>query len=229
MIAQDHGLDEALDYKLIDHAKEAIDNGTSGRVQAADPQRASTVGAMLSRRDRQASTARRGCPDDTIKFYFNGSAGQSFGAFLAKGVTLTLEGDANDYVGKGLSGGEIVVYPAEAIRLRAGREHPDRQRRAYTARPPARRSSTGGGRAIRGSQLRRNGSGRRRRRSWLRVHDARPGRGAGRNRQEFRGRHVGRHSPTCSTRRASSLRRAATAQASILNLWIPRTWKLFAT
>src|SRR5262249_9184320 len=53
-----------------------------------------------------------GLPDETIKFYFTGSAGQSFGAFLAKGVTLTLEGDANDYVGKGLSGGKLVVFPA---------------------------------------------------------------------------------------------------------------------
>ena len=52
-----------------------------------------------------------GLPDDTIKFNLTGSAGQSLGAFLAKGVTLTLEGDANDYVGKGLSGGRIVVYP----------------------------------------------------------------------------------------------------------------------
>jgi glutamate synthase domain-containing protein 3 len=52
-----------------------------------------------------------GLPDDTIQFYFNGSAGQSFGAFLAKGVTLTLEGDANDYVGKGLSGGKLIVFP----------------------------------------------------------------------------------------------------------------------
>src|SRR5262249_7168835 len=52
-----------------------------------------------------------GLPDETIRFEFNGSAGQSFGAFLAKGVTLTLEGDANDYVGKGLSGGRLIVYP----------------------------------------------------------------------------------------------------------------------
>ncbi|HEX4595810.1 MAG TPA: hypothetical protein VH157_16100 [Bryobacteraceae bacterium] len=69
-----------------------------------------TVGAMLS-----GEIARRygsaGLPDDTIRFEFNGSAGQSFGAFLAKGVTLTLEGDANDYVGKGLSGGKLIVYP----------------------------------------------------------------------------------------------------------------------
>ncbi len=69
-----------------------------------------TVGAMLC-----GEIARRygsaGLPDETIRFEFTGSAGQSFGAFLAKGVTLTLEGDANDYVGKGLSGGRLIVYP----------------------------------------------------------------------------------------------------------------------
>jgi glutamate synthase domain-containing protein 3 len=69
-----------------------------------------TVGAMLS-----GEIARRygsdGLPDDTIKIRFAGSAGQSFGAFLAKGVTMTLEGEANDYVGKGLSGGRVIVYP----------------------------------------------------------------------------------------------------------------------
>ena len=72
-----------------------------------------TVGAMLS-----GEISRRygspGLPPDTIRFQFNGSAGQSFGAFLAPGVTLTLEGDANDYVGKGLSGGRIVIYPPRA-------------------------------------------------------------------------------------------------------------------
>jgi glutamate synthase domain-containing protein 3 len=75
-----------------------------------------TVGAMLS-----GEIARRhgsaGLPDDTIRISFNGSAGQSFGAFLAKGVTLTLEGDANDYAGKGLSGGKIVVYPPKSSRF----------------------------------------------------------------------------------------------------------------
>jgi glutamate synthase (NADPH) large chain len=69
-----------------------------------------TVGAMLS-----GEIARRygseGLPDDTVHIEFNGSAGQSFGAFLSKGVTLVLEGDANDYVGKGLSGGRVIVYP----------------------------------------------------------------------------------------------------------------------
>ncbi len=71
-----------------------------------------------------------GLPEDTIKFQFTGSAGQSFGAFLAKGVTLELEGDANDYVGKGLSGGRIDRVSAEDVHVCAGREHSGRQRGA---------------------------------------------------------------------------------------------------
>ena len=110
LIAQDHGLSAALDYKMIDHAKEAIENGTPIEIKLPIRNIHRTVGAMLS-----GQIARRygsaGLPDDTIRIQFTGSAGQSFGAFLAKGVTLTLEGDANDYVGKGLSGGRIVVYP----------------------------------------------------------------------------------------------------------------------
>ena len=107
---QDHGLAEALDYKLIDHAKEALDSGTPIEIRLPIRNTHRTVGAMLS-----GQIARRygsaGLPDNTIRFKFNGSAGQSFGAFLAKGVTLELEGDSNDYVGKGLSGGRIIVYP----------------------------------------------------------------------------------------------------------------------
>ncbi len=110
LIAQDHGLEQALDYKLIDHAKEALENRTPVEFKMPIRNVHRTVGAMLS-----GEIARRygseGLPDDTIRFEFNGSAGQSFGAFLAKGVTLTLEGDANDYVGKGLSGGRLIVYP----------------------------------------------------------------------------------------------------------------------
>ena len=111
-IAQDHGLEQALDYKLIDHAREAIDNGTPVEIKLPIRNVHRTVGAMLS-----GEIARKygseGLPPDTIKFNFTGSAGQSFGAFLAKGVTLTLEGDANDYVGKGLSGGKLVIYPSK--------------------------------------------------------------------------------------------------------------------
>ncbi len=110
MEPQDHGLSQALDYKLIDHARDALDNGTPVEIKLPIRNVHRTVGAMLS-----GEVARRygsaGLPDDTIKFQFSGSAGQSFGAFLAKGVTLELEGDANDYVGKGLSGGRIIVYP----------------------------------------------------------------------------------------------------------------------
>ncbi|HLJ48393.1 MAG TPA: glutamate synthase large subunit [Bryobacteraceae bacterium] len=110
---QDHGLNQALDSKLIDHARDALENGTPVEFKMPIRNIHRTVGAMLS-----GEIARRygskGLPDDTIRFEFNGSAGQSFGAFLAKGVTLTLEGDANDYVGKGLSGGRLIVYPPRA-------------------------------------------------------------------------------------------------------------------
>ncbi len=110
VIAQDHGLDQALDYKLIDHAKDALERKTAVEIKLPIRNVHRTVGAMLS-----GEIARRygsaGLPEDTIRIEFNGSAGQSFGAFLAQGVTLMLEGDANDYVGKGLSGGRIVVYP----------------------------------------------------------------------------------------------------------------------
>jgi glutamate synthase domain-containing protein 3 len=108
--AQDHGLSEALDYKLIEFARDSIENGTPIEIKLPIRNVHRTVGAMLS-----GEIARRhgsaGLPDDTIRFQFSGSAGQSFGAFLAKGVTLELEGDANDYVGKGLSGGRLIVYP----------------------------------------------------------------------------------------------------------------------
>jgi glutamate synthase domain-containing protein 2/glutamate synthase domain-containing protein 1/glutamate synthase domain-containing protein 3 len=108
--AQDHGLSEALDYKLIEHAAEALESGTPIEIKLPIRNIHRTVGAMLS-----GEIARRygsaGLPDDTIHCQFKGSAGQSFGAFLANGVTLELEGDANDYVGKGLSGGRLIVYP----------------------------------------------------------------------------------------------------------------------
>jgi glutamate synthase domain-containing protein 2/glutamate synthase domain-containing protein 1/glutamate synthase domain-containing protein 3 len=110
LVAQDHGLDQALDYKLIDHAKDALENRTPVSFTRPIRNIHRSVGAMLS-----GEIARRygsaGLPEETIRFEFNGSAGQSFGAFLAHGVTLVLEGDANDYVGKGLSGGKLIIYP----------------------------------------------------------------------------------------------------------------------
>jgi glutamate synthase domain-containing protein 3 len=110
--AQDHSLDKALDNKLIELAQDALSgNGTvSHRLPIRNSNR--TVGAMLS-----GEVAKRygddGLPEDSIRFHFEGSAGQSFGAFLSKGVSLELAGDANDYTGKGMSGGRIVVYPPE--------------------------------------------------------------------------------------------------------------------
>jgi glutamate synthase domain-containing protein 3 len=107
---QDHGLDQALDYRLIQHAQLALEQRVPLTVELPIRNVHRSVGTMLS-----GEVARRygsdGLPDNTIHFKFTGSAGQSFGAFLAKGITLELEGDANDYVGKGLSGGRIIVYP----------------------------------------------------------------------------------------------------------------------
>ncbi|MBI1790900.1 MAG: glutamate synthase large subunit [Acidobacteria bacterium] len=108
--AQDHGLSQALDYKLIEHAREALDFGKKVEIKMPIRNVHRTVGAMLS-----GEIARRygsaGLPDGAIFCEFTGSAGQSFGAFLAQGVTLKLEGDANDYTGKGLSGGRLIIYP----------------------------------------------------------------------------------------------------------------------
>ena len=108
--AQDHGLQQALDHELIRSAQPAVDNREPVELTLPIRNVHRAVGTMLS-----GKIARRygsaGLPDNTIRVHFTGSAGQSFGAFLAPGVTLTLEGDANDYAGKGLSGGRLVVYP----------------------------------------------------------------------------------------------------------------------
>jgi len=116
-IAQNHGLGDALDHQLIALARttlEAMPSLGAGRTptEATLPIRNvhRTVGAMLSGEIARRHGA-QGLPEGSIHFTFNGSAGQSFGAFLAKGVRLTLVGDANDYVGKGLSGGTLAVYP----------------------------------------------------------------------------------------------------------------------
>jgi len=107
--SQDHGLEQALDHKILAAAQGAVETLTPVEVQLPVRNVHRTVGSMLS-----GEVARRygsaGMPDDTIRVQLSGSAGQSLGAFLAKGITLTLEGDANDYVGKGLSGGRLIVY-----------------------------------------------------------------------------------------------------------------------
>lgn len=115
LIEQDHGLEKALDNELIELAADALNAETA---EAAQPVRAQvsirninrTVGTMLGHQVTKKFGG-AGLPDNTIDLTFTGSAGQSFGAFVPKGITLRLEGDANDYVGKGLSGGRIVVRP----------------------------------------------------------------------------------------------------------------------
>ena len=108
--AQDHGLEAALDHALIAQAAPALESKTPVTGSFAIRNVHRTVGAMLG-----GEIARRygsaGLPEETIHFKFQGSAGQSFGAFVPNGVTLELEGDSNDYLGKGLSGGRIIAYP----------------------------------------------------------------------------------------------------------------------
>ncbi len=111
-VAQDHGLETVLDRHLIAQTTEAVERGKHVRLDLSIRNSDRTTGAMLS-----GVIARRygnaGLRDEAIHVKFKGTAGQSFGAFLAKGVTLELEGQANDYVGKGLSGGRIVIYPPQ--------------------------------------------------------------------------------------------------------------------
>jgi glutamate synthase (NADPH/NADH) large chain len=115
---QDHGLDAALDNKLLKLAAPALERGEKVRAELPIINVNRTVGAILS-----SEIARKhghaGLPEGSIHFKFNGSAGQSFGAFLSRGVTLELEGDSNDYLAKGLSGGRVIVYPPKNSTFKA--------------------------------------------------------------------------------------------------------------
>ena len=127
--AQDHKIDKVLDRRLIADSQAALDGGAPVRIVTTIGNTDRTAGAMLS-----GEVAKRygheGLPPDTINVKFTGTAGQSFGAFLARGVTFELEGDANDYVGKGLSGGRIVIKPTADAGMRAGGIDHRRQHRA---------------------------------------------------------------------------------------------------
>ena len=112
---QDHSLEKALDHRLIELARPALERGEKVTIEMPIRNINRTVGTMLS-----GEVAKRhghdGLPDDTIHIRFAGSAGQSFGAFLARGITLDIIGDTNDYCGKGLSGGRISVQPSPKFR-----------------------------------------------------------------------------------------------------------------
>ncbi len=108
---QDHGLSDVLDWQLLKAAKSALDNKEKVTASFNIKNTDRTVGTILSNELTKIYRS-AGLPDDTIHFKFNGTAGQSFGAFNNKGITLELEGDANDYFGKGLSGARLIVYPS---------------------------------------------------------------------------------------------------------------------
>jgi glutamate synthase (NADPH/NADH) large chain len=114
---QEHGLESSLDItEILPHCQEAIDRGTPVSLDLTIRNIHRTVGTILgSEVTRRHGGA--GLPDDTIQLRFTGTAGQSFGAFLPRGISLTLEGDANDYAGKGLSGGKIIVFPPKTARF----------------------------------------------------------------------------------------------------------------
>ncbi|MEW8316877.1 MAG: glutamate synthase large subunit [Candidatus Thiodiazotropha endolucinida] len=109
---QDHGLDKAVDLELIKRAQPALERGEAVKIEIDIHNYNRTFGTMLSGRVAERY-GHKGLPDDTIYIKASGTAGQSFGAWAAKGVTIELAGEGNDYVGKGLSGGRLVIYPPE--------------------------------------------------------------------------------------------------------------------
>ena len=113
---QDHGLDRALDNELIELAQPALENGDRVEIDIDIQNVNRTFGTMLSGRIAE-KYGFAGLPEDTIKINARGTAGQSFGAWVAHGVTIELAGEANDYVGKGLSGGKLVIYPPPECKI----------------------------------------------------------------------------------------------------------------
>nr|WP_136688092.1 glutamate synthase large subunit [Halorhabdus amylolytica] len=116
---QDHGLAEKLDQELLSEAQPAIERGESVEISGRVTNEDRTVGAMLSSEISKAY-GEAGLPDDTVTLDFEGTGGQSFGAFLAPGITIEMTGDVNDYAGKGLSGGKLIVKTPEEAGYEAG-------------------------------------------------------------------------------------------------------------
>ena len=189
--AQNHHLEAVLDRRLIEKSQAALDRGAPVKIEMEINNTDRSAGAMLSGNVAKIY-GHAGLPHDTIQVNFKGTAGQAFGAWLARGITFDLEGEGNDYVGKGLSGGRIIVKPPRNSAHRAGRIHHRRQHRDVRRDrgrmlfPRHRR------RTLRGAQFRRGRGGRRRRRPLLRIHDRRHRRGARQDRAQLRGRHVRR-------------------------------------
>jgi glutamate synthase (NADPH/NADH) large chain len=117
-IEQDFELEKVLDWKLLEFARAALDDGEKVERKFNICNTNRSTGALLSNEISKKHKG-KGLPEDTIQYGFKGSAGQSFGAFVAPGVTFTLEGEANDYFGKGLSGGKLIVYPDKEASFKA--------------------------------------------------------------------------------------------------------------
>ena len=175
VVGQEHGLELSLDQQLIDICRPALETGEAIRASIPIRNVHRTVGTILGHEVTKA-TRGKGLPDGTIDITLIGSAGQSFGAFVPAGITLRLEGDSNDYLGKGLSGGRLVVRPDRRGVRRGGQHH---RRERDRLRGDVRRDlhPRPGGGAVLCPQLRGDGRGRRARRPRLRVHDrwTRPG------------------------------------------------------
>ncbi len=114
---QDHGIDQVLDWEILDKVQAALESQTPVRVHFDIKNTDRTVGTLLSN-EISKRYGMKGLPNDTIHLKFKGTAGQSFAAFAAKGLTMEIEGDANDYVGKGLSGAKLILYPDRAAKFK---------------------------------------------------------------------------------------------------------------
>jgi glutamate synthase (NADPH/NADH) large chain len=119
---QDHGLDKAADHELIRQAAPALEKGEKVTIETRIHNYNRTFGTMLSGRVAERY-GHAGLPDDTITINASGTAGQSFGAWVAKGVTISLAGEGNDYVGKGLSGGKLIIYPPAESKIGKAEEN----------------------------------------------------------------------------------------------------------
>ena len=174
---QDHGLEKALDVTLIERSLPAIEKGQ--RVQFMEVARNvnRSVGAMLS--GALTKVHPEGLPDDSIRIQLEGTGGQSFGAFLARGITLYLIGDANDYTGKGLSGGRVVVRPSIDFRGEPSRNIIVGNTVMYGATSGEAYFGGVGGERFCRAFVGRYGCGGGNGRSWVRVHDRRDRAGTG--------------------------------------------------
>ncbi len=210
---QQHPIDTVLDRTLIAKAQGAIERGEPVVIESAINNVDRSTGAMLS-----GQVAKRygyaGLPDDTITVKLTGTAGQSFGAWVVNGVTLELTGQANDYVGKGLSGGKLVIKPSPDARPLAEQSIIVGNTVLYGAISRGMLFPRRRGRALRGAQFRRDRGGRGHRRPWLRIHDRRRRRRARPDRAKLRGRHVGRRR-LCARRGQRASPSAATSPWSI--------------